>query len=97
MLIKLLGIFDIIVSLICMLSLNFSTFNLPLFFVFLLLFKGVYTFLMTMNLFDFFGLIDLLSAIIYLIALNVPSLQFFSRILLILLLLKGVSSFIKLG
>ena len=93
MIIVFLGILDILSALFCLF--NFNT-SISMFFASILLLKGLYTLVMTANLFDIMGLIDIIAGVAYFLTLIGIPLGLFLNIVFILVFLKGLSSFIKL-
>jgi len=91
--IMLLGIFDILAAIFCIFQFNAT---LSLFFASALMLKGVYTIIMTANLFDPLGLIDVVAGGAFFLGMMGLSTGFFLNFIFIIILLKGVSSFIRL-
>ncbi|MDD4353819.1 MAG: hypothetical protein PHN56_05170 [Candidatus Nanoarchaeia archaeon] len=93
MIIFILGIFDILAAIFCIFNFNV---NISMIFASILIFKGLYTLIMTANIFDILGLIDVIASAVFFINLIGIPMGFFLNFAFIMVFLKGASSFIKL-
>jgi uncharacterized membrane protein len=93
MIIIILGLIDILAAIFCIFNLNAS---LSIVFASILMLKGLYTLAMNANVFDILGLIDIVASAAFFITLSGVALGFFLNFAFILVLLKGLASFIRL-
>jgi hypothetical protein len=96
MIFYLLSLLDIATGILCLISLNFSANNIAIIFSMISLLKGLYTLAVTSNIFDIFGLVDILPPILFIISTLTGQFIVVSNIALALLVLKGISGFVKL-
>lgn len=93
MIVIILGLIDILAAIFCIFTFNI---NLSLIFASLLLLKGLYSLLMAANIFDPLGLIDVVASAAFFINLMGMPLGMFINFAFIVVLLKGLSSFVRL-
>ncbi|MFA5333699.1 MAG: hypothetical protein WC376_04350 [Candidatus Nanoarchaeia archaeon] len=93
MIVVILGLIDILAAIFCIFNFNM---NLSLIFASILLLKGLYSLIMAANLFDPLGLIDVVASAAFFITLIGIPLGLFLNFAFIIVLLKGLSSFVKL-
>lgn len=89
----LLGLIDIFAAIFCIFLFNI---NAAMILAGLLLLKGLYTLVMTGNFFDILGVIDIVSASLFFLTLSGINFGIILNLLFIIVLLKGLSSFVKL-
>ncbi|MDD2678321.1 MAG: hypothetical protein PHT91_00050 [Candidatus Nanoarchaeia archaeon] len=91
MIVQALGLIDILAGIFCL----FHIFPpMPIIFASILMLKGLYSIIISANIFSPFGLIDLIASSAFFLSISGFQTGIFLNIMLFLVLLKGASSMI---